>query len=319
MPGILQKLKATGRLRDLGLFAAFVVVAAVFWFILALNDEGQSDFEVRVQVTGMPDTCTFLSEPPRSIHIAVRERGTHLLRLRLMHEAEIRLNFKEYASGGKFSVSQKALMAHLRALFGQNASLSIVSADSISVPFTSMPGKMVPVRVITDLTPELGKVISGYPRPSLRKVKVYSTRDILDTLSYVSTMPLTRRGVAESFTEKLSLRPMPGVRMEPSQIEVKVTVEPLVNRSQSVKVTPRGVPQGQTIVLFPSQVTLHYLAPMSEKEIPASKFHVFADYDAIRSPADPYMPIRLGAAPSGVQGLRLDTDSVQFTIIHHAP
>lgn len=311
-------MRAPGRVHDLCVYAGFVLVAAVFWCILSLNEEAQTDFEVRVKVVGMPDSVTLITDPPEVIHVNVRDRGSHLLRLLLLHDSEIRLDFKEFASNGKLSVTPKAMLTQVRALFGKGATVSIISTDSIAVPYTTVPGKYVPVRVNAQISPVLGKVVSRNLRSSTRRVKVFAVKEIIDTLSYVSTMPIVRRGVSDSFSVTVGLQPVKGVRMEPSSVTVTVPVEPLENRRALVPIKQINVPAGQSLILFPDKVEVTYLVPMSRGDIAPASFDVSADYRSITSPSAQRMPIRITGVPPGVTGPTLTTDSVEFTIIRHA-
>jgi len=313
----LRSMRDSGHMRDLGLYAGFVLVATVFWCILALNEDAQVDLEVRLHIVGVPDSVTFITDPPASIHVNVRDRGTHLLRLRLMRDAELKLDFKEFAADGSLRVGQKALLTHLRTIFGQGAAVSLITTDSISVLYTSAPGKLVPVRVVTDITTALGKVVSDNPKSSVRQVKIFSQRGIIDTISYVTTEPVVQRGAEDSFTRRMKLRPIKGVRMEPSSVDVTITIQPLENRMAIVPINPINVPASESIVLFPEKVEVNYLVPMSKPDIPGSAFTVKADYRSIGSAADARMPLTLGPLPRGVQSATLGSDSVEFTIIRH--
>lgn len=317
---LFRQLRASGHFRNLAVFAGFVAVAFVFWCILALNEEAQTDFRVRVRITDVPDSVTFLTDPPQELHVSVRERGTHLLRLTLLHEAEIKLSFKEFAGAdGSLHVSGRTLLTHMRTLFGQGATLNLISPDSITVPFTTMPGKMVPVRVVYDITPELGRVVNGNPRISTRQVKVFARRNVLDTLAYIPTELIVMRGASDSFTREVKLKAPQGVRVEPASVKVSFNIEPLENRRVVVPVRQVNVPSSESLILFPDKVGVTYLVPMSRGDVPASGFSVVADYNAITSPSDARMPVAVASVPAGVTNPVLEADSVEFTIIRHAP
>lgn len=303
-------------MRDVCIYAGFVLVAAVFWFILAIDEETSADLELRVEITGVPDSVTLLTDPPASLRVNVRDKGSRLLRAMMMRNSSVRLDYKQFASDGYLRVSPKALLAHVHQIFGQGENVSLISADSIVIPYTSIPGKMVPVRVIYDVTPALGKVVSSMPRSTVRQVKVYAVRDIIDTISYVSTLPIVRRGVEDSFTVTVNLKPVKGVRFEPAKVQVTVPVEPLETRHISVPIRQVNVPAHQSLILFPEKVEVNYLAPMSSPRQQPAQFSVLADYRTIVNPADERMPIRIGSLPSGVTNATLSPDSVEFTIIH---
>lgn len=303
----------SGRLHDLRLFLVFVGVAAVFWFIMALNEDVQTDFDVRIHVTGVPDTVTFITDPPQVLHVSVRDRGTALLRRKFTEPPVINLPYREFASDGRLRVLPSALMARLRAQFGTAAAINITSMDSISVIYTTAPGKFVPVRVVSDVTAALGKVVAGRPRPDVREVRVYAQRNILDTISYVSTENIVLRDLDKTSTFNVGIRPVRGVRIEPSRVKVTVTVEPLENRKAVVPVTAVGVPAGEHVALFPDKVEVAYLVPMSRSDDAAvPRFTVVADYTSASASA---IPLRLSSIPMEVEGANLVQDSVQYTLI----
>lgn len=308
--------RKTGRLHDLSLFAVFVVIAGVFWTVMALNDTVSADLDVRIDITGVPDTVTFINDPPSVIHVTVRDRGASLARRKFMQTPVLHFSFAEYASDGYLRVSQSALTSHVRALFGSNASFNITSADSISLMYTSAPAKTVPVKINADVTTALGKVLNGKPRASVREIKIYSSRDILDTIFYVNTAKIVRRGLADPVTLQVKLCPIKGVKMVPSTIDVTIPVEPLENRRTAVDISVVNVPKGESLVLFPAKAEVSYLVPMSMRDDSRAPFRVIADYASLNSAADTHIRLRLASPlPAGVTDAQLEQDSVEFTII----
>ena len=149
-------------------------------------------------------------------------------------------------------------------------------------------------------------------------VKVYALKNIIDTISYVPTEPIVRRGVKDTFKVGVKLLPGKGVRVEPATVEVTVPVEPLENRQVTVPVSPVNVPGSESLILFPDRVEISYLVPMSHPEIPAGAFRVQADYRDIVSPASRSLPVSIANVPHGVTNATCGADSVEFTIIRNA-
>lgn len=61
-------------------FLVFLCVSAVFWTLLALNDEIQREFDIPVELTEVPDGVTLISSPPQSINVSVKDKGGALVR-----------------------------------------------------------------------------------------------------------------------------------------------------------------------------------------------------------------------------------------------
>lgn len=312
-------LGAAGKFKSLWQYLMFVALAGLFWVIMALNDDVQSDFTVQVEIIGVPDSVTFITEPPGAITVSVRDKGTLLLRRRFMSDPIIRIPFSEFASANRLRVSPSALMSRLRSVFGADANISITSTDSIGVWYTASPAKIVPIRADVDVTPALGKVINGAPRLSVREAKLYAVSNVADTIMYVSTRPIVRRDLSDPLTVKIGIRPIPGVRIEPSSIDVTIPVEPLENRHDMVTIVPTGVPPGESMALFPHKVEISYLVPMSMNEdVPIEGFLVTADYNDIATSASAMVRIKLKQVPPGIYNATLRTDSVEYTIIREA-
>ena len=61
------KVRASGQFRNVLLFLVFVAVSALFWCILALNDSVTETFTVRVHLENVPDSVTFINQPPPQV------------------------------------------------------------------------------------------------------------------------------------------------------------------------------------------------------------------------------------------------------------
>lgn len=309
---------AAGKFKSLWQYLMFVVIAGVFWFVMALNDESQADFAVRVEIVGVPDSVTFITDPPEQLNLTVRDKGTMLVRRQFMETPVIRIPFAEFANSNKLKISSSAINGRLRAIFGTSATLNVTSTDSISVLYTTSPGKTVPIRVNCDATAALGKVINGKPRLSVTRATVYSVGDQVDTISYVITNPIVRRNLSDPLTLKVAVKPIKGVRIDPSEVEVTIPVEPLENRKVMVPVEAVGVPDGESVSFFPQKVEVTYLVPMSTQEdIPVSDFKVVANYSDVSASATDKVKIIISAMPPGVHSATSSHDSVEYTVIRH--
>lgn len=298
-------------------FLIFVAIAALFWFIMALNDSVQDDFEVKVNIYNVPDSVTFITLPPEKIHVMVRDQGTNLWRHGVFGNATVNINFRDFSSDGNFVMRRSELTAALKNVFGASASLLSTSVDSLALHYTTLPGKRVPVQVVADLSPASGKIITGVPQVGPSKVVVYSVREVLDTLTKVYTESFSRHNLEETTEIPVKLRPISDVRFEPAAVKVKVEVEPLVRKQTSVNVAVHNVPDGMDLLLFPSKVTVEYYVPMSKFD-PNSvdKVDVSVDYrDLAQSKRK--LPVHIGHHSPGYVNLHLLTDSVEYTLVRN--
>ena len=87
------RLKKSAGFHNILLFVLFVVIASLFWIIMAMNDSAQVTLDVNMRIIGKPDSLTFINEPPQTIHVTVSDKGTSLLRSAFASNQVIQFNF----------------------------------------------------------------------------------------------------------------------------------------------------------------------------------------------------------------------------------
>lgn len=309
-----RSVKASTGFRKLLTYLIFVVIAGVFWVILALNDSMQAEFEVKMNIFNVPDSVHFINEPPQKILVTVRDRGTSLWQNGIIGRPAIDVNFREHASNGVFRISRSALNASLKNEFGDNAMIISASVDSLRLAYTTLPGKRVPIVASTDLEAASGKVIVGVPTLNPSYVLVYSSREVLDTLTRVYTERVNRRNMEETEVIKTQIHAPRGARIEPTMTSMRVVVEPLVRKHMTVTIKLNNVPDGIDLLLFPSNAEVEYFVPMSDFNSDSDVPEVIVDY-ADLAQGRKRLPVHLGRHSRKVTNVSVLTDSVEYTLV----
>lgn len=309
-----KDVRTTTGFRKFLTFLVFVGIATLFWWILALNDNIQDDFEVKVNVFNVPDSVTFISDIPKGIHVMVKDKGTNLWRNGVFVNPSIDLNFREFAQDGVMLVNYGELTACIKRTFGQNATIISSSADSLKFFYTTLPGKRVPVEVVSDLSPAVGKVISGQLKIEPSAVIVYSTREVLDTITRVYTEKLHKTKLEEPITLSAKIKRIAGVKTDPAEVKVTVNVEPLVRKQVAVNIQVDNVPAGEDLLLFPSTANVEYYLPMSMFGRNEDMIEVRVDYRDLES-GSKRLPLHLGRYSKGLENVRILEPSVEYTLV----
>ena len=307
----------SSRSHEVLVFLAFVGISALFWLIMALNDSVQRTVDVRINVTNVPDYVTFIQLPPEKMHVSVRDKGTTLMRLSLFQTPAINVNFQDVASDGVLRISKNDMNAAVKDIFGSSAVVSYTSLDSIRVSYTDLKGKRVPIVVVSDITASSGYIVNGIPVARPSNVLVYSSAEVLDTITKVYTEKIVKRNLSESSVIKANVRSIPGARIVPSSIEIAVDVQPLVRKESKIDVVVRNVPEGMSLLLFPSKVSVSYFVPMNHFSDDSANIEAWVDYSDINLVGTKKLPVRLGSTPRGYRNMSLHTDSVEYTIVRN--
>lgn len=311
-----KRIKTSSRFHNVMMFLIFVAIAAVFWFILALNDSVTETFQVRLNIQNVPDSVTFITDPPADIHVTLRDKGTNILRSGVVKHPTVNLNFRDYARDGIFRLSAADMTAELKADLGVSQ-ITAASVDSLRLYYTTQPGKRVPVVVQSDVSASSGNIISGVPVSLTRFVNVYSYRDETDTVHQVYTQKLVKKELSQTSVFDVRLKPIPGVKIVPSQVKVRVSVEPLVHKESYVEVDVENLPAGASLLLFPNRVPVSFYVPMSRFNNEKIPLHVAVDYNDTRLTSGSKIPVKIRDHGPGLVNVELKTDSVEYTLVRH--
>lgn len=308
-----HNMRDSGKIKDFLVFLIFVFVAAVFWFILTLNDEMQHSYDVTVEVVDVPDSVTFINRPPQLIHVTLKDRGMNQLKYKITGNPELHLKFNDYIDGNFFRVSSSELSSAVRSLLGAPLDITSCDPDSIRALFTGSPGKNVPIRLSYDVTVSPGLVL-GEPRLSRNYCSLYSV-DKHDTVSVVSTEKIVLKDIDKNTTVSVPLIQPSGKRVEPESIDVTFVVEQLVKKEASIAVEAIDVPSDEDILFFPSKVKVTYFVPVSRYSQHDDGIRIAANFnDALNSATDRVSIRVIGKAPY-ISKIELDQESVEYTIV----
>ena len=310
-----RRLKESSQFHNVLMFLVFVAIALIFWFIVALNDSVTETFRVKLNIQNVPDSVTFINDPPQVIHVTLRDKGTNILRSGIVKSPEVNLNFRDFARDGIFRVTSAELTGEMKEDIGAGIQIANSSLDSLRLYYTTDPGRRVPVVVQADLTAASGYMIASQPMPLTKSVLVYSRRDEADTIHKVLTQKLTKRDLSKSSIFKVKLRPIPNVKIVPNVVKVRVPVEALVHKVTYVPIEIYNVPEGESLLLFPNRVPVSCFVPMSRFNDEKIPVRVSVDYSDTKITTGAKIPVRITNSSPSIINAELQLDSVEYTLV----
>lgn len=310
------KIRKSSRYHDFLLFMLFVVIATIFWFIIVINDNVEQSYSMRLNIQNKPDSITFINTPPENFTITIRDKGTKFIRTAFSRDKAIDINFPEYAQSGILKISNKEFYRLLRNKFGPTVNIISMTPDSLRLRYTVLPGKRVPIDVISMVTASLGNEIAGTPIPSQKYAIVYSDNQaILDTIYKVQTQKIVRKDLKETTVSDVKLVQIPGARVIPSSIKLTFPVEALVNKRLQIPVSAVNVPANANILLFPSTVEVSFYIPLSKFDSKNIPIKVTADINSVINTNQSKVAVKVANHPQYIRDISLKTDSVEYTIV----
>ncbi len=313
---LLRRLKSREG-RNVITFLVFLVLSAVLWVILALNEDTQRDLRCGVRITNVPDSLTRVSPIPEAINVSVRAKGSQLMKYWWHKAPTMTIDYRQYRSGNKILFSEASMKAFFRSIVGGGgAQILSVTPDSLSVTFTSQPGIKLPVKLDAHVVPAPQYVLVNKPRTLTDSVTLYSLNDVNTMLKSIHTKKIVLNDVRKSQVMRVPLVVPERSRAIPDSVDVSIEVEPLISKTRKVSVVPVNVPRGMKLIAVPSQVEVYYMVPMSiyKKSESDPKFRVEADYRTVTDSLSERIAVNLVYAPKDFTNVFLSTDSVDFIL-----
>lgn len=301
------------------LYMLFVAISAVFWCFITFNVEVQQDIDLNIEIVNKPDNVTYITEPPQTVTVTVRDKGSWFVRYWLTMESLIQLDFKKYGNdnSGYFTLNSRQLTEELKKAMGRNVTVVSAYPSDISVKYTTLEGKKVPIRFDLDIEANLRYSIGKF-EASQDSVLVYSDSETLSQISEVYTYHTQMVNLTDTLRRSVTIQPCVGAKIVPSAVKIMVPVERLIQKHQQVPIQVRNVPQNQSLLVFPSSIEVSYLVPQSQYKTNVTGISVVADYYSIDwASQSGKVAVYVADYPPLCRNVELSADSVEFILEKH--
>ena len=297
-------------------FMFCTLLATALWMVMSINDEVQCDVRMPLVITNLPDTVTIVATPPQSVAVSLRTHGSQRIKLAWSGPPKMEIDYRLYRNTRAIYVSNTDLKAEARNALG-GANIILVMPDSLVLPYTSRPGKALPITL--DYAAEAGPkaTIVGKPSLSIDSVKVFSTSHLPSSVRSVRTQRAVVNDLVKSTTVRVALIAPAGTRVIPDSVDVTFNVEPLIIKKMNVRVEPINVPADVRLITFPSCVDVKYMIAASDYHNSDPHVRVVADYNKINhhNPTR-NIPLRIVEVSDNLTNVSLTTDSAEYVIEH---
>ena len=255
---IRERMKRSPRTKSILLYLSFVVISAVFWSFLTFNRDVQLDIEVPVEMS-LPSNVHLLAKVPDTLTVTVRDRGYRFFYYLFQKKPILKLRFSDYSDGNSaFKIDQSHLKKAIAHILNKQAVIMSVLPESISIKFTDLPGKKVPIKTDIVVEPRENYTQYGMLIQSQDSVLVFSDAKTLSEINQVYTYHVEEVDLTDTLRRKVTIAPINGAVVEPRAIDIMVPIEKLKTQTRTIKIVVRNAPPGVKMLLFPSDVEVTY-------------------------------------------------------------
>lgn len=303
--------------REFLIFLVFVAVAAAFWGMMTLNESYEQELKLPVKFVNVPGNVVITSGDNDTLRFTVRDKGISLLTyLYSKNQRPIEIDFRRFARGdGSGIVPSADLLRLLDSHLPASAKAVAVKPEQHVFYYNNGEKKTVPVILQGKVEPDVLYYISD-TLYSDSVVTVYATPEKLDSIRAVYTEPLRGNDFRDSLALTARLKPITGVKMEPSTVRVTFVTDMLTEgRIDGVEVNGINMPEGKVLRTFPGTLAVTVVTGIKNLQtLTAQDFEIVADYSQFSTDSLARCDVFIRRQPAGIKRIQLERQQVDYLI-----
>lgn len=303
--------------REFLTFFFFLVLSTIFWLMTALNETYEREIGVPAYLVNIPKNVVITSDMEDTVRVTVRDKGFALLAYTYGEGIRpINVNFQSAITrqSGYGVVSSQELMKMINQRFSGSSKIVQVKPDRLDFHYNYGLSRQVSVKMAGNVVPGKSFYLAR-TRFWPEKVTVYGSKQALDSLRFVKTVPINITNFNDTVLRTVALETIKGVKIVPNTVRIGLYPDILTEENIEVPITAVNMPEGKVLRTFPQRVTVNFIVGASMfRSISPEQFAVVVDYNEIIDHPSDKCSIHLRETPQGVRNARLKMTQVDYLI-----
>ncbi|WP_418788122.1 CdaR family protein [Leyella stercorea] len=303
--------------REFLTFFFFLVLSTIFWLMTALNETYEREIGVPAYLVNIPKNVVVTSDMEDTVRVTVRDKGFALLAYTCGEGIRpINVNFQSAITrqSGYGVVSSQELMKMINQRFSGSSKIVQVKPDRLDFHYNYGLSRQVSVKMSGHVVPGKSFYLAR-TRFWPEKVTVYGSKQALDSLRFVKTVPINITNFNDTVLRTVALETIKGVKIVPNTVRIGLYPDILTEENIEVPITAINMPEGKVLRTFPQRVTVNFIVGASMfRSISPEQFAVVVDYNEIIDHPSDKCSIHLRETPQGVRNARLKMTQVDYLI-----
>lgn len=303
--------------REFLTFFFFLVLSTIFWLMTALNETYEREIGVPAYLVNIPKNVVVTSDMEDTVRVTVRDKGFALLAYTYGEGIRpINVNFQSVIirQSGYGVVSSQELMKMINQRFSGSSKIVQVKPDRLDFHYNYGLSRQVSVKMSGHVVPGKSFYLAR-TRFWPEKVTVYGSKQALDSLRFVKTVPINITNFNDTVLRTVALETIKGVKIVPNTVRIGLYPDILTEENIEVPITAVNMPEGKVLRTFPQRVTVNFIVGASMfRSISPEQFAVVVDYNEIIDHPSDKCSIHLRETPQGVRNARLKMTQVDYLI-----
>ena len=251
--------------REFLTFFFFLVLSTIFWLMTALNETYEREVSVPTYLVNVPKNVVITSDMEDTVRVTVRDKGFALLAYIYGEGVRpININFQSFVTrqSGYGVVPSQELMKMVNQRFSGASKVVQVKPDRLDFYYNYGLSRQVPVKMAGVVVPGKSFYLAR-TRFWPETVTVYGSKQTLDSLRYVKTVPINITNFNDTVVKTVALEKIKGVKIVPNTVRIGLYPDILTEETIEVPVTAVNMPEGKVLRSFPQRVTVNFIVGAS--------------------------------------------------------
>ena len=298
-------------------FFFFLLIAFGFWLLQYLQQKFEIETSISLTYKNIPAEIVLSDSLPQKINLKIFDKGTILLNYSISKKTDpIDIDLKDISLEKiSYTVSQTYLKNEISRRIMSSSTLLSYSPTELIITYKPLSKKKIPICLNGSISPAPGYMLVDSLHFNPKYLMAFGSNDMLDTLHSVYTDPFAIKDINKSFEKKIGLELPKGFEFDQSEVILSGDIEGYTEKTVTVPITCKNLPENYFIRLFPSavEVTCH-VALSKYASLKQDSFLVHVDYNQLILDKKGPSPIELVSKPIWLKDCRISPDHVEFLI-----
>ena len=285
----LKKLKGNNLLP----FLFFLLVSCCLWLLQVLNEDYETDIPFSVSILNVPEGIELVDGDETEVLVRLSDRGTVLSKYKLGKSHSLTVDFSDFKHrGGTLTLPISLLKKQIAGVVEGTTSVVQYHDDTLYVKVLQNR-KLLPVKLNGKIDAAEHFEITNVTIDPV-EVMVSAMPDKLESMEFVETDYIVKKYLKNDRTFQVNIATCDFMSVEPSVVNVNVTVSPMKVKKVRVPVTQVNFPGPLFALWLPNEVELSFeVSEVNYELIGPGDFTVHLDYKDIISNVGEYAPLKL--------------------------
>ncbi len=304
------------------LFAFFLFISTVFWFLIALNDEYITEISYPVKYKNIPSNKVVVKDLPNYLSIKVKAIGFLVLQHKIKSIRPITIDvssidLQKSANDTSHSfLLTKYINEEISNQLDANLQLIEIRPDTIDFYFYNSIQKKIAVIPNLELSFQsqymLSKKLEAFPD----SIIVTGPKNIVEKLTEITTEKVEFSNLNSTITTEVKIKKIKKIRFSHEKVKVKIDVEKFTEGQLKIPVEVENIPDSLVLIMFPNEIKVNYLVALSKYEtIHYKLFRAVVDYNQIiENPTLNTLKVYIIEQPQEIELLGYSPKRIEFII-----